>query len=75
MRMRCACACACAHACRPSPLLAFPLPGTCARGDTLHWRSQVRELAVLGFLSFSSAVFLQFVVLPEEVVQLFEYAQ
>ena len=39
------------------------------------FHKMVRELAVLGFLSFSSSVFLQFAVLPEKVVQMFEYAQ
>ena len=38
------------------------------------FHKMVRELAVLGFLSFSSSVLLQFVILPEETVQLFEYA-
>jgi hypothetical protein len=38
------------------------------------FHKMVRELAVLGFLSFSSSVLLQFVVLSEQTVQLFEYA-
>ena len=38
------------------------------------WARQVRELAILGFVSFTATVLMQFIKLHEEMKEFFEYS-